>query len=151
MSKININGKDFTVEELNALIEEAKKPKFVNEGKYHLQISTDGNWHERYYAGNWKWKNHYQTQEEAERHTKYFQLFTDLYFFAKEHNDGWIPYWSDDNQIKWGIEISKNIEIYETFVYPSFLFGISFKSKEIAEKALEQFKDRLTDYLNIQQ
>lgn len=149
--KININGKDFTIEELNALIEEVKKPKFVNEGSFRVYLDSRGCW-DVYNTINNKFKNWNKTKEEAERHAKYFQLFTDMYFFAKEHNEGWIPNWNDDEQIKYGIRCFGDVFSVDWYSTSNiFLFGISFKSEELARKALEKFRDKLTDYLNIQQ
>lgn len=136
MEKININGKEFTAEELNKLIEEAKKPKFKrNAVTQSIYLGAD--------------------VKTLEFKTEISSVFSDkailmyhMQQFADEHNGDWVADWEDLDQEKWGVEHyggGFEVDWYRVSYY--FLFGISVKSKKIAKAMLEEFKDELEIYL----
>ena len=89
--------------------------------------------------------NYFKTQEEAER--KYFEirLHSQLELFALENNDTEIN-WNDSSE-KYMINYNKDKGIFIDRVYTLKIFGqVYFTSKEMAEKALEVFKDDLIRY-----
>lgn len=73
------------------------------------------------------------SQQAAKAHLAYMQLhqLRDCY------RQGWLPDWEDDNQKKWCIYLDNNRFGIESIYSSQFL---SFQSKEIAEKFLNNFK-----------
>ena len=89
--------------------------------------------------------NYFKTQEEAERKRFEIKLHRQLELFALENNDTEIN-WNDSSK-KYVMNYSENIGISIDKVYNLKYFGqVYFTSKEIAEKALEAFKDDLIRY-----
>ena len=80
-------------------------------------------------------KNMLPSKQAAEQHLAYMQLhqLRDCY------RQGWKPDWEDDNIFKYCIALEKNrYVINKNLVSSRFL---SFQSKELADKFLENFKD----------
>ena len=89
--------------------------------------------------------NYFKTQEEAERKCFEIRLHRQLELFALEKNDTEID-WNDSSE-KYMINYNKDKGIFIDRVYTLKIFGqVYFTSKEIAEKALETFKDDLIRY-----
>ena len=89
--------------------------------------------------------NYFKTQEEAERKRFEIRLHRQLELFALENNDTEITW--DINSEKYLINYSKDMGIVIDKVYTLKDFGqVYFTSREIAEKALETFKDDLVRY-----
>ena len=78
-------------------------------------------------------KNILPSKQAAEQHLAYMMLhqLRDCY------RQGWLPDWSDDNQIKWCIYLDFNMLKVESIYSSKFL---SFQSQDIAEKFLNNFK-----------
>lgn len=78
-------------------------------------------------------KNVLPSKEAAEAHLAYMQLhqLRDCY------RQGWLPDWSNDNQIKWSIFFDKNIFVVKPIYHRSHF--LSFQSEEIARKFLNNF------------
>ena len=55
------------------------------------------------------------------------------------YRQGWLPDWSDDNQMKYGIYFDRYILVVQSIYYCSTF--LSFQSEEIAEKFFNNFKD----------
>ena len=90
--------------------------------------------------------NYFKTKEEAERKRFEIKLHRQLELFALENNDREID-WSDKDSKKYIINYSEDVGILINKVYSSKYFGqVYFTSKEIAEKAIETFKDDLIRY-----
>ena len=90
--------------------------------------------------------NYFKTKEEAERKSFEIRLHRQLELFALENNDTEIN-WNDNSSEKYLIDYSKDMGISIGVVYSLKNFGqVYFTSKEIAEKALEAFKDDLIRY-----
>ena len=79
-------------------------------------------------------KNILPSKQAAEQHLAYMQLhqLRDCY------RQGWLPDWKNENQIKWCIYFEKNIFVVKPIYHRSHF--LSFQSKEIADKFLENFK-----------
>ena len=89
--------------------------------------------------------NYFKTQEEAERKLFEIRLHRQLELFALENNDTEITW--DINSEKYLINYSKDMGIVIDKVYTLKDFGqVYFTSREIAEKALETFKNDLIRY-----
>ena len=147
--------KDFNtqVADIKKQIEKCDKKVFkpVKFGEKYYSISTNGNIHMcNFYNDNVDkelidFGNYFKTKEEEER--KYFEtrLHRQLELFALENNETEID-WNDSSE-KYMINYSKDKGIYIHMVYSLKGFGqVYFTSKEIADKALEAFKDDLIRY-----
>ena len=89
--------------------------------------------------------NYFKTQEEAERKRFEIRLHRQLELFALENNDTEITW--DINSEKYLINYSKDMGIVIDKVYTLKDFGqVYFTSREIAEKAIETFKNDLIRY-----
>ena len=135
-------------------IEECDKKVFkpIEIGEEYYLIFSNGNIHMRnFYNDNNDeeiigFGNYFKTQEEAERKRFEIKLHRQLELFALENNDTEINWW-DNNSEKYLIDYSKDMGISIGVVYSLKNFGqVYFTSKEIAEKALEAFKDDLLRY-----
>ena len=90
--------------------------------------------------------NYFKTKEEAERKSFEIRLHRQLELFALENNETEIN-WNDDSSKEYIISYSKDREIFVDRVYNLKDFGqVYFTSREIAEKALEVFKEDLLRY-----
>ena len=78
-------------------------------------------------------KNMLPSLEAAKAHLALMQLhqLRDCY------RQGWVPNWKDEDQIKWTIYFDKDILTVGYIYYSRFL---TFQSKEIAEKFLNNFR-----------
>lgn len=77
-------------------------------------------------------------------------LMCDMYKFAQLRNGPWIPDWDNGDEKKWGIHMHKgglSVEICVNWNYRHVqsVFGIDFKTKEIATEALDIFKERIIE------
>lgn len=161
-----INNASSTINNANDKISELEKELKETKNKYW--IPKDG---EKYfYIDNWgnvchsTWNNDtidkyrlsigniYKTEEGAKkiglREVFKQQLFAKLKRFADENNEGKID-WNNNDQKKYGIGYGcdkKLIYVDYRYYYREFQQDIYFTSKEIAEKAVEEFKDDLIKY-----
>ena len=154
MSKININGKDFTVEELNQLIESSKKqtPK-TYKGKYLVApedgteywfVYSDGGIDKAPWADDWSDTgmlasgNCYATEEAAQLEADNRKTRFELEKFAEENNEGEID-WEDVNQKKHSIgydQVDKHPYVSGCYFCQSSTLPY-FTSEEIAKKAID--------------
>ena len=89
--------------------------------------------------------NYFKTQEEAERKRFEIRLHRQLELFALENNGTEID-WNIHSE-KYVINYSKKMGLFTVEAYDLKDFGqVYFTSKEIAEKALETFKNDLIRY-----
>lgn len=179
MEKIKLSA-EYSIEELEAIIAEAKKKsdwrsKLVNteNGKY-LYIDVSGSQCYKVLEGSFsKRKNlfafHSNQKDFAQLIAEKCTLMLEMHQFAYYNNDGWIPDWSTHRQDKFGIRHSTEIvfsqpttEGFTVYHYNNrnsenatlhknyFIFGISVKSRELAEKMLVEFGDRIKQLYNVQ-
>jgi hypothetical protein len=93
----------------------------------------------------------FQTQEQADLMAEKCKLMVEMQNFAAVHNEGWKPNWSIGIS-KWGIAHNEDDSFIEEdyTTYNCFVFGITVKTKEIAEKMLEEFEERIKQFYNEQ-
>ena len=147
--------KDFNakVADIKKQIEECDKKVFKPSkfGEKYYTISTKGKIGSYSFCNDdfdkeiMDFGNYFKTQEEAERKCFEIKLHRQLELFALENNDTEID-WNDSSE-KYMINYNKDKGIFIDRVYTLKIFGqVYFTSKEIAEKALETFKDDLIRY-----
>jgi hypothetical protein len=100
---------------------------------YYVNSSSDVT---NYYSSNVSWsnKNTFATQEQAEACLALSQLSQ----LMAVYNDGWVPNWGD-TEYKYVIYVQSN-KIEKTF-YSSIQSFLAFKTDELRDKFLENFKD----------
>ena len=147
--------KDFNtkVADIKKQIEECDKKVFkpIKSGEKYYSISTKGKIGSYSFCNDdfdkeiIDFGNYFKTQEEAERKLFEIRLHRQLELFALENNDTEITW--DINSEKYLINYSKDMGIVIDKVYTLKDFGqVYFTSKEVAEKAIETFKDDLIRY-----
>ena len=155
LNKLKQLEKDFNtqVTDIKKQIEECDKKVFkpIKSGEKYYSISTKGKIGSYSFCNDdfdkeiIDFGNYFKTQEEAERKHFEIRLHRQLELFALENNDTEITW--DINSEKYLINYSKDMGIVIDKVYTLKDFGqVYFTSREIAEKALETFKDDLVRY-----
>ena len=155
LNKLKQLEKDFNtqVTDIKKQIEECDKKVFKPNklGEKYYTISTKGKIGSYSFCNDdfdkeiMDFGNYFKTQEEAERKCFEIKLHRQLELFALENNDTEID-WNDSSE-KYMINYNKDKGIFIDRVYTLKIFGqVYFTSKEIAEKALETFKDDLIRY-----
>ena len=141
------------VTDIKKQIEECDKKVFkpIKSGEKYYSISTKGKigsysfCNDDFDKETIDFGNYFKTQEEAERKRFEIRLHRQLELFALENNDTEITW--DINSEKYLINYSKDMGIVIDKVYTLKDFGqVYFTSREIAEKALETFKNDLIRY-----
>ena len=141
------------VTDIKKQIEECDKKVFksIKSGEKYYSISTKGKIGSYSFCNDGVDKeiidfgNYFKTQEEAERKRFEIRLHRQLELFALEKHDTEIN-WNDSSE-KYMINYNKDKGIFIDRVYTLKIFGqVYFTSKEIAEKALETFKNDLIRY-----
>ena len=141
------------VTDIKKQIEECDKKVFksIKSGEKYYSISTKGKIGSYSFCNDdfdkeiIDFGNYFKTQEEAERKRFEIRLHRQLELFALENNDTEIN-WNDSSE-KYMINYNKDKGIFIDRVYTLKIFGqVYFTSKEIAEKAIETFKDDLIRY-----
>lgn len=91
-----------------------------------------------------------QTSSQAELVKEKMLLMQEMLAFAHVRNEGWKPDWEEESN-KWGISIARGIPGTDRCWHNnSVVFGITVKSKEIAEEMLKIFGERIQKYYNEQ-
>ena len=140
------------VADIKKQIEECDKKVWkLNKGdKYYLIEYTGDILDYHFYNDNYDNKiidfgNYFKTKEEAERKRFEIRLHRQLELFALENNETEID-WNNSNE-KYVISYNIDGGIFIDEVYSLKDFGqVYFTSKEVAEKAIETFKDDLIRY-----
>lgn len=80
------------------------------------------------------------------------KLQSEMEMFARQNNDGEID-WNNDEQMKWSLCIEHNETIVIDYgCHYRQLNTVYFTSIELAEKALEKFRDRIRElYLDVEE
>ena len=91
----------------------------------------------------------FKTEEQAELIKEKILLMQEMHAFAHARNEGWVPDWRNGNQVKYGI-VSRGARIeVDWFAHDNaFVFGVTVKSKAIAEEMLEIFGNRIEKFYN---
>ncbi|EGF88473.1 hypothetical protein [Gemella haemolysans] len=92
----------------------------------------------------------FKTREQAEQHDKELILLFKLHKWAEEHNGGWTPNWRDFDEYKYSV--SCDCDEYKLFVkscwYENAFSKLPyFKSEEIAEQFIEEFREEIIEVL----
>jgi len=132
MKTINIEGKDFTIDELVNIIEQAKKAKDPMEEVYAYHKTTKEDFDRL-------WGN-------MPAHTKAYEKECMVVEF---YNKGWSPNWSDSNEKKYYVYLNmKNGTFNDWICYYSTCFvpaRLCLRTKEdlldMAEKFLDVIKE----------
>jgi hypothetical protein len=149
MRKLKLNG-EYTEAELLQLIQESKTPKEwyekLKKGNFQLEITEHGRLYGCLANEDINKIYSFETQQEADLTAKQINLFIEMKAFAKLRNDGWVADWNDDTKIKFGILEGNNI-VCDTEFWNciNFVYGISVKSKKIAEEMLSVFRQRILE------
>jgi hypothetical protein len=73
----------------------------------------------------------------------------EMHAFAHVRNKGWMPDWQDEGQVKYGVIQIGDVIGVERFTRANpFIFGVTVKSKEIAEEMLKEFRERIESIYN---
>ena len=156
LNKLKQLEKDFNtqVADIKKQIEECDKRVFKPSkfGEKYYTISTKGKIGSYSFCNDdfdkeiIDFGNYFKTKEEAERKSFEIRLHRQLELFALENNEIEID-WNDDSSKEYIISYSKDRGIFVDRVYNLKDFGqVYFTSREIAEKALETFKNDLIRY-----
>lgn len=90
----------------------------------------------------------YKTREEAIQKRLEFLLLKRINDWAEEHNEGWIPNWESEDELKFYITYENNDGEYGvawTTSYKIFPNLPIFKSQEIAEQFIEEFGEQIKE------
>ena len=147
-------------------LEETKEEPFIKEKQNYFYIDECFDIHEsKYYNHKVEIKrielgncypftdgNKDKVFEEVELIAERRKLQSEMEMFARQNNDGKIN-WNNNKQMKWNIYIDyddNDIRIDSTCCYRD-MNTIDFTSKEIAEKALDKFGNRIKElYINVE-
>ena len=92
----------------------------------------------------------FETKEEAERYDRERILLFKMYKWAEEHNGDWIPNWKDFNEIKYFIICNKEkgeFDINRCRCFRQLTKLPLFKTEEIAEQFIDEFRDEIIEVL----
>jgi hypothetical protein len=92
----------------------------------------------------------FQTENQANLMAEKCKLMVEMQNFAAVYNEGWTPMWGLDSN-NYGIRVMESkLFVTNSSSYNNFVFGVTVKSKEIAEKMLEEFGARIKKFYNEQ-
>ena len=156
----SLNGKLFNIDnsfDFTSEYEEYIEPKPLTgwervEGDSYETITSNGALNTvefGYYMDveRYKQANYFSTKEKAEEINFKQMLFRKLQRFSDENGGNEID-WNDEIKMKWGIWYNHE---YEELASCPYFYGqafgqVYFISKEVAEKAIELFRDELIKY-----
>ena len=134
----------FTEAELNPVRNEWER-KFIGKEIDGVYFASDGCIYKMDCICNYSEKGTYKTEKQAKSALAYAQL-TQL-MALPEYNGNWVPDWSDDCEEKYIIKRVRNS--IESYTFSNAHHHISFKSKEIRDKFLENNYDLLKEYFEL--
>ena len=154
------NKMDALMEEYKTKVKElTEEEPFIKEGQRYFVIDdtfelgsycyTDDLWDKKYLnCGNmfpFTDENIEEVYKEVEFKIRERKLWVEIEMFARQNNEGKID-WNNDEQMKWSLCIEHNKTIVIDYgCYYRQLNTVYFTSKELAEKALEKFGDRIRE------
>lgn len=101
----------------------------------------------RYKSGNY-----FATRELAEKETERRSLDARMRRWAAEHNQGWEPDWDNNHEYKYYVAYyHANENRFETYRITALqnIFEIYFKTRELAEQAIEVFGDEIQEVIGV--
>ena len=156
------NKMDKLLEEYEAKVKEVKKKEepFMEKGQEYFCIDSTGFVCSNIYSNNlihqrrlnigncfpYTEKNKEQVEKEVKLIAERRKLQSKMEMFARQNNTEKID-WSNNKQMKWNIYIdydNNDIRIDSTCCYRD-MNTVDFDSKEIAEKALDKFGNRIKE------
>ena len=91
----------------------------------------------------------FKTKEEANRYAEYRKAEEILREAIANANEGWIPDWEDDDEIKYFIYIYNNTLFCDSIKYLKYLNSFMYiKSVDIAKKLMEKYRKEFITYLS---
>ena len=139
-----------TLAELKAELEQLSKK--IAELEKQPEKTAKERWAEEYLNEIEKmtYKTNWDILFYNENHAKLWfeqdSLFRELKIFAKLRNGDWVADWISDIE-KFGICLKEGkARLYERVSINALIYGICFKSEEIAQEALEIFGERIEKY-----
>lgn len=117
---------------------EKPKPKWKDFGEisgYYIYADTDQIRELKNVEATYNNKSVFPTREEAEACLALSQLCQ----WRDKYNEGWRPDWCDEKQSKYSLAVCENKIIFQDLALLHSL--LTFKSKEIRDKFLEDFRD----------
>ena len=91
----------------------------------------------------------FKTEEQAELIKEKMLLMQEMHAFAHVRNEGWMPDWRDEEQVKYGVIQIKDEIVVDWFAHVNlFVFGVAVKSMTIAEEMLEIFGEGIKRFYN---
>ena len=134
----------FTKAELNPVLNEWEM-KFLGKKIKGVYIASNSCIYKIDYICNYSEKGTYKIEKQAKSALAYAQL-TQL-MALPEYNGDWVPDWDDDCEAKYVIgRYSDNIKLNR---YSKIYYPISFKTKEIRDKFLDNNLDLLKEYFEL--
>lgn len=87
----------------------------------------------------------FKTREQAQLLADKMNLMQQMHAFAHVRNEGWVPDWDNGDQKKWGIfyDALGRLQVYYNTWGNDFIFGLSVKSREIADEMAKEFGERI--------
>ena len=113
----------------------------------HSSMSTFTNYDDEYDDKLYEFANYFSTKEKAEEINFKQTLFRKLQRFSDENGGNEID-WNNEIKMKWGIWYNYEYEELAScpYVYGQAFGQVYFISEEVAEKAIELFRDELIKY-----
>ena len=92
--------------------------------------------------------NMFETHTQAEKIGNKLNAYLKLWHIAQYLNEGWNPDWNNPEEVKYTIEFCHNLFEIDGYVWTKY-FNLYFKSKELAEKAIEMMGEKsLKEYFS---
>lgn len=91
---------------------------------------------------------YFETHKEAEQYLKEQRLIFKIKKWAKIHNEGWEPDWSDSGENKYYIfygHSGNKFEVSSAVISDNFKKLPYFKSREIAQECIDEFGDEIKE------
>ena len=154
--KTKIEELEKRLAEIQAEIKALKKPEPKKEWFEELEhgdytfINKIGSGFSAYRSSDYGVFHTFKTQQQAELMAKKCALMVEMHKFSELRNGDWVADYSDANQEKFGIRLTDIFETTKRFECNDFCFGVSVKSRQIAEEMLSIFGDRINEIYNTQ-
>lgn len=122
----------------------------INEN-YHYIDDSDGDVCEDmeygYEVDNYRFSigNYYLTREEAQKAKRIQISIVKINDRIDELNEGWIPDWSDSNQLKHSIIFYNTIDVDIFYTYSHMSKINALKSEEASKNIISEFKEELEE------
>lgn len=103
-----------------------------------------------------KWRysqrNVFRTRKEAEQHLAVLKARAAILDHADEVNEGWVPDWSDDEDIKYCVYYDHSIRCLSTYdnVWSQEPVIVNYKSREAAQDAINKVGDAYLTVLGVE-